>query len=365
MKITDLYEQLDNQELDVEILNLQEGRMDSQEKERIINKTMHKIEEAREGVKDTHTKKFPRLYRRKTGLLIIAAVLIMAFTVSAAEYFHLNGNLLNFLGVHSEVDEKKLESMGTDFNGNKNSAQKMEDRNNGVSIRAEQVVSDGETIYIYFDITLPDGTFTESDTDTTRIMKFYDNEYSVGGQKNAAIGEMVIQENETGHYYAIAEIEVGAVKAGEQKLAMTFRNLGYIEATDTSTNWINLISGEWKLEWQLEYKDVSQNYSVSEIIPADGGTIEIENVRLSPFSIRLSGLIHRGKSTADGIIAMDGIILTDDSCVDLFKIQYTDPGDDKLVMKGTFKNMVDTKNIAGVRVNGTDIIFGMKQTMQQ
>lgn len=353
MKITDIFDELDIRESDVEILDFKGKLMDKQEKERILKKAFEKMP-------PQGRKFFKTSGRKKIGLLVLAAVFLMGFTVSAAEYFRLNGNLQSFLGIPRDYQKEELVSMAVDLKQAEESSWKTKAESNGVTISASQAVSDGETMYVYFDIELPDGIFAESDDNVSRIVRFRENTYSIGTLKDIRLGEMVIQRNKngSGHFYAIADMELDTFHPGNQELSMTFCNLGYIEADASSTNWVELVSGEWTLNWNLEYRDSSKSYPVKKDLPIKEGTVEIQNVRLSPFSIKVTGAIKSKEASIDSLIAIDGIILADGSCVnELLKIAWTDTKDGNLVMKGIFKDIADAKNIKGVRINGMDIIF--------
>lgn len=353
MKITDIFDELDIRESDVESLDFKGKPMDEQEKERILKKAFEKIP-------PQGRKSFMTSRRKKIGLLVLAAVFLMGFTVSAAEYFRLNGNLRSFLGIPRDYQKEELVSMTVDLKQTEERSWKTKTEYNGVTISASQTVSDGETMYVYFDIELPDEMFAESDDNVSRITRFRENTYSIGTLKDIPLGEMVIQrnENDSGHFYAIADMELDTFHPGDQELSMTFSNLGYIEADSSGTNWIELLSGEWSLNWKLEYRDSSKSYLVKKELPIKEGTVEIQNVQLSPFSIKLTGVIKSKEPSIDSLIAIDGIILADDSCVnEMLKIAWTDAGDGNLVMKGIFKDMADIENIKGVRINGVDIIF--------
>lgn len=289
--------------------------------------------------------------------MVLAAVLLLGTTVSASEYFHFNEHFLSFFGISDESDQEKLKSLAVDPEKNENTSQKNLAEHQGVTICASQAVSDGEVVYIYFDITLPEGAFPESDDEKTRIVRFRENSYSIGQTQDAAVGGMVIEKNEDtpNQYYAIGEMEMEDVGEGSRELSMTFGNLGYIEADDISTEWVDMIQGEWILSWNLEYRDGAQNYSVSKTFTVGSSIVEIQNVRLSPFSIKLTGVTADPESLPYDQIFIDGMILEDGSCQDLFKVECIDPEDEKVVMGGTFRNMVDTDMVKGIRINGEDI----------
>ena len=199
MNITDLYNELDDRELDVDVSVA--GEMESEEKERILRKTITKIHE-NESFKGTEKyENMPGRHRkRKAVWLVLAAALLMAGTVSAAEYFRINGNLRSFLGISQEYGQEELEFMTEnlvqagvkswereaeswkreveswkkeDESWEKEAKSwKTEDEHDGVKISARQTVSDGETIYIYFDIEFPEEIFVESDDNITRMVRF-------------------------------------------------------------------------------------------------------------------------------------------------------------------------------------------------
>lgn len=359
--ITDIYSHLEDRELNVECPSREEGMTEPGEKERILQRTLEKIEVERNEAngRSRHVRRLNS--KKKIGLLALAAVLLMGITVSAAEYFHLNQNLLNFLGVTSPEEAEGLESMSADLTQKEHAGWKTEAENHGVKIRAGQTVSDGETVYIYFDVELPDGIFAESDDKMDRIVRFRENLFSIGGLEDQGAGEMVIQKKEEtpDQYYAVAEIGTDVLDANGQsrELTMTFRNLGLLSADETSTNWTELVPGEWTLKWELEYEDVSRTYMVSKTLPLESGAIRIQSIRLSPFGIVLTGTADGGDKAADDLSGMDGVLTADGFREDFFKVQSIDSADGKFTLKGTFRTVTDMDKVVGVRIHGEDILF--------
>lgn len=361
MRISDTYNRLEERELYMgqeEILNGSGERLEASEKERVLRRTMERIgKETLDGVRMETGRK--NRGKKKIGLLILAAVLLMGATVSAAEHLKWNKNFLEFFGISSDRDQEELKSLAIDLEQSEHTAGKTEDENQGVTIRASQAVSDGETVYIYFDIALPDGIYKESDDEKTRIVRFRKNTYRMGENGNEAIGGMVIRKSEDGseQYYAIGELAVDTIGSGRRELTMHFENLGYIEADDTSTNWVNLIRGEWTLDWNLEYQDGARNYPVSKTFAVENGAVEVQNIRLSPFGVKLTVVTADPENVSFDPVFIDGIIMEDGSCQELLEVERVEPEDGKLTIGGTFRKMVDMDRIKGVRLCGEELLF--------
>lgn len=138
---------------------------------------------------------------------------------------------------------------------------------------------------------------------------------------------------------------------------MTFRNLGFLSADETSTSWTELVPGEWTLKWELEYEDVSREYTVLKTLPLESGAIGIQSIRLSPFSIVLAGTVEGGDAVTDNLSGIDGVLTEDGFQEDFFKVQSIDSAGEKFTLKGTFKIVTDMDKVVGVRINGEDILF--------
>lgn len=83
-------------------------------------------------------------------------------------------------------------------------------------------------------------------------------------------------------------------------------------------------SGEWKLEWKLNYKDISRTYHLGETLTTEGGDVEIKAISISPIAlnIEITGDYFEGYDAAPrepgeedpvqvtGIRLEDGTVLT-------------------------------------------------------
>lgn len=358
MRITRMYSRLKECELyakESEII-APCGGMDAAEKERILKMAVETIraEEAKSGgIKAVKKEGLIHGGKKKIGILALAAVLLMGITVSAAEYLGLNERFLDFLGVSEDTGREELESVTMDMQA----AGTPGAESQGITVCASQAVSDGEMVYIYFDLELPDGIFAESDSEKTRIMRFRENSYRIGQTEEESLGGMVIRkQEEPGRYYAIGELQADVSDGGEE-LTVTFENLGYIEADDDSTKWVELIPGQWTIRWPLPYKDEARYYHVAVTIPVEGEKVEFQEIRLSPFSLKLTGSSPDPDGALYDQISVDGILMKDGSCRDLFRVGYVEPEDGKTVLGGVFENMVDMDQVKGIRINGEDICF--------
>ena len=119
------------------------------ERERILARASDEIQKENAGQKRSR-KHLTR--RKKTGVLILAATLFTALTVSAAEYFQLKKELAFSL----DIPPAPLSSMLMDF-----SEEEVSVTEHGVTVRSEQAICDGRAGYICFEIELLDGIYQE------------------------------------------------------------------------------------------------------------------------------------------------------------------------------------------------------------
>lgn len=379
-RMSRLYEMINEKELyhgQEELLEAAGDGLDEDMTKRILQRTLKAVQEEKERINHVAPgkKKSRRIGKRKLGILVIAAVLLGALTVSAAEYFGIRAELVDFLGISGDVEKEKLESMVTDIekNGedsteNKNSAAAEKD---GVRIAASQMFSDGETVYVYFDVELPEGIYPEdasewnfggSTEENSRYVRFHRMECLQNGEETGING-MVIQKNEKEHYYAIGLMSLKDTGTSKepQKVKLELKDFGYIDSSAEKTEWVTLVPGIWTLEWTLDCQNVSLTYSLEKTFKTASGNFTLESVRLSPLSIKLvaaSETLDAIVEDGQAMIAIEGFLMKDGSFEQLLTWSYTGPEDGKLVLGGNFDHMVEPEEIVGVRILGEDVWFG-------
>ncbi len=378
-KITDLYRYLKQEELykrDGKLLCPEMELFQEEEKERILRGAMERIQG--ETVEPTGERK--RLFTKKTiSILILAAALFTTLTASAAGYFQLKKELADSLDITSDTSTEQLSSMVTDF-----SEKEVSVTEHGVTIRAEQAISDGRSACIFFGIELPEGIFRENpDGDIyTQGIRTYRNgpiswssgytddyvdifnkwqnvELWIGGEE-VGCGPMIIERSteDSDQYYVVEMIGLGQEMEsleGAQEMKLVLTNLGYIYADHDKTEWTTQIEGTWTLEWLMEFKDASRTYEVQKKFQNDGRNVFMRTVQVSPLGIRLTGTTD--DDGVGGDFLSPAYIITREGSVDIVSVWAVGEEDGTVTAEGEFEKLMEVDDITGVRINGEDWIF--------
>ena len=298
------------------------------------------------------------------GIFLAAATFLLSITVGAAEYFHLNPEFLQYFQAVSENERQTLKDMAALPSGPDNASPAAS--GHGVSICADQTISDGQYLYFCLKLSLPEeaGLKSQGAVADGGYLGFDEISYSISEEngpeiKNGRCGLSIQPDpDEKDQYFAIGEIPIAEKDFNGQELSLTFTDLGYLEPSNTE--WISLISGQWTLEWVLQYKDSSVKYTIGKELRLETGTVFIQSVSVSPLSLSLTGISDTLESVTNDdqiLFSIDGILLSDGSCRDPFRYQYAGPENGKLVAGGEFKTIFSVEDIIGIRIHETDFYF--------
>lgn len=359
-KITDLFNKIDPSELETmgKILPCSdEKRLSPEEEERIFQNVCQKLQLSPEKKR----KHFPR---KRMGIFLAAATFLLSITVGAAEYFHLNPEFLQYFHAVSKNERQTLKDMAALPSGPDNASPAVS--GHGVSICADQTISDGQYLYFCLKLSLPEeaGLKSQGAVADGGYLGFDEISYSISEEngpeiKNGRCGLSIQPDpSEKDQYFAIGEIPIAEKDFNGQELSLTFTDLGYLEPSNTE--WVSLISGQWTLEWVLQYKNSSVKYMVGKELRLETGTVFIQSVSVSPLSLSLTGSSDTLESVTNDdqiLFSIDGILLSDGSCRDPFRYQYVGPENGKLIAGGEFKTIFSVEDIIGIRIHGTDFYF--------
>lgn len=356
-RITDLYHSLEKQELykdGKELVNPLGASLGEDERERILKRACSLIEE--------EPSERRRFQGKRLVLLAAAAILALgALTVSAGEYVKIHPELAEFLGISSEAPVPEIHKVAMDLETASDSGKnwKLEDEENGLKVSAKQVVNDGEIVYIYFQFQLPEGIYEKSTEEHKKMFHFDQCSFQMEGGEEKALGGVILKESRSdpGNYYAVGEIDSLQDFERKQEISITFQNFGYVDAAEDSTKWVDVIEGQWELNWELEYKNAAVNYPVEKEIPVETGMVAIENIRVSPLSVKVTATTDSKEPVLSDQISIEGIIMEDGVHKEVMNYGYVGPEGDKLVMGWVFEDMIPVEKIKGVMVNGEKLIL--------
>lgn len=355
-RITDLFEEIYDSELeglDIQKLLCEEEELSREETERIFEKVCQKTEHFRA----QKTRKFSK--KMAAGLLA-AALLLVTITAAAGEYFHITPYFLKYFGASSEQEQEILTNMEAPFSKEKEKFSSVVKQD--VSIKVSQLISDGERLYFYLELEIPEEIGKQSQEAVSHggYLGFQNISYQISGEEtNGTVGLILHKSpDKDNKYYTVGKINITDKDYNGKILSLNFENLGYLEPEHTV--WNTLVYDSWPLQWTLNYKDAFAEYQIKEELATETGNVMIQSVRVSPLSLRLTGT----SDTLDSILnddqilfSIDGILLSDGSCQDLFEYQYVGEEQEMLTAGGEFKEIVPLETMIGVRIKGSDFYF--------
>ena len=300
-----------------------ETSLNQDEKQRILNMTMSKV--ASEKVKPFR--------KRKLLVAILVATMMIGTVAVANEYFesNLDSTFLNLLG----IDKKDTALDGAGENVNKTVS------NNGLDLTVKQTLGDNHTLYILIDINIPE------DFGTIKFPNF--NEYDISLNKTNSAGwsiEEIEDDNPKDSKYSFLISYNTSSNLNDNKITLDFKDFGY--HSDEKDEFITLIEGNWKLSWDLNYKNISKNFRVNHFIRDNNYMSIITNISISPISIS-ANLV--GAQYDD--FEITAITMKDGT---LYSTIYTDPSEESLYSGSSsssslFKSYTSVDFIKTIRVD--------------
>lgn len=237
-----------------------EAPLNDDEKQRILNMAINKIP----------SKRVTQLKKRKLLIAILVATMMICTVAVANEHFesNLDNTFLNLLG----IDKNDLSLDGAGENVNKTVS------NNGLDLTVKQTLGDNHTLYILIDINTPKDL---------GVIKFADfNEYNISLNKTSSAGwsiEEIEDDNPNDSKYSFLISYNTASNLSDNKITLDFKDFGYY--SDEKNDFVTLIEGNWKLSWDLCYKNTSKNFRVNHFIRDNNYMSIITDISISPISI--------------------------------------------------------------------------------
>lgn len=229
--------------------------LSADEKARILQLTMNNIAEEIK-IENKGVLKMKK-FRRKLPIILAAALGVSVVSVSAATYFHMKAPLAQSLQT-TPSEAASIPIGGVDLISS--------DSQNDVTINALQVIGDHYGFYVLLELTSP--SFTDEKID------FEDSMVTIDG-----IDTLYWDFNPVSYadhtVSAVLNVRTPANVVGKT-LDLCLENLKTEETT---------LSGKWHLNWNLAYEDVSQTYSVGQMINLYGGKANFDSILISPLSV--------------------------------------------------------------------------------
>ena len=328
--------------------------MTKDEKERILARTLEKIEQLEETT-PTEDKKnnITKIWVARGSRAIaasIAAFLILGGTAFAA--ITLNPSIRNYFGIENEK-QKKLAAELT-------SSQSTNATAHGVQTKITQIIADSTGFVAAMQVKgLPEDaynyTFENIDFNIEGIspedMTYYTDMTAGGIDDGIASFNIVVKYN----------ISMDALPDLEGKKAtLSLRNLGKQEG-DITTFKVTT-KGTWKMNWRLSIKDHTLTNTVNKDMTLMGSDICWKNYELSPLSIKINfdvtkqGPEHLSGSEWEKYDGTDRIViqLTDGRRIDSrFSDDVQINWGDNYVL--SFKEIIDPQDVAAVSFGGQTI----------
>ena len=326
--------------------------LEQETEERILKMALKKIHADRKAInrKKQRKEKGRLLTGKKLTLAILVAALVGTLSVIAQGLIRMKDALAEQFKMETEMNtdqvivENILEEDGT-------SAQ-----SGGVTVRVEQILSDGEDAYGYFTVELPESLVLEKNPDyVDEWWEFRKCEIQIEGKSPQGKSFMICQDD-SGLYYGIVHFEQGELEESSVGVSMTLNNICRVVYTGKDVWSETVVEGQWNLNWTMICENMTKTFAFEETVDANDGIVTTEEIVLSPLSVKISGTIACDDPTYSQVSAcIDNMILQDGTLVAVRSKSKT--ADGECIMKSYFERMIPMEEIVGVVINGEYYYF--------
>ena len=263
-----------------------------------------------------------RRSRRRLPMLIAACVAIFAFATAFAAT-DLDQALADLFRPADDAQLATLNELAVPLSAEATAG--------GLTIRARQAVGDANNVYIAFDlIAPPDMALSENQYDFLSAFVDVSSGRSMGYRFDYSEDDDPTDNQKT----FLLDLNVATGTAGE-RIELTFKDFCRYKTEEElsarpaaqagQTSWggtagdenddrVVLIPGEWKLAFDLDYKDASRRCRLDQEVQAGGRTLKARELRISPISVTVtlkSELFDfQGDGPADGDSGQSDLVVT-------------------------------------------------------
>ncbi|MCR6544105.1 DUF4179 domain-containing protein [Dehalobacterium formicoaceticum] len=220
-------------------------------------------------------KYFKRASSRFSIIATVCVILILTATTALAINFGWHEKLIEYF---NNISQGQMELVRDGVNTPEATITK-----NGVTISILQTLADSNGIYVLYEIIAPDDIeFNDAilwswfaiDVPQTQT----NSAYGLG-----TIQRRVLAQNSNKRTELIFLQQSSSFESGYASLIL--RDLGYVENAGTeSMDWVSLVDGEWRLEWEFTYQE-SKVIEVNQPVSLNGNEKLITTVVISPISV--------------------------------------------------------------------------------
>ena len=347
----------DEQDFDFDVIG--ECEVSDMEKQKILKSTLEKTGVAN-AEQEEKTEKFARrrLPLKKAWAFGLVAVMVFAMGGIAVAKVAMDDNFLSFLQPASEEQAADLNAVGSDVT--------QEVTDNGVTVRARQMVGDGHRLYLLMDVIAPEGTVLDAENDSFGQPFCHVD----GGDGFGYSFERLADDNPNDNKMSmVLSLDAADDMMGHNlNLDLTDFKRYSMEKMDYET----LFAGNWKMTIPINYTNQAEKRDIGKTIAYRDGELVFEDMEISPLSlnVNVSGSIveqidknfegaESGKLPDDTYMGLDDyenlkITLKDGSLVNM-RGAGSSGGHGEMTINYEFERMIELDNIQSISFNGNEI----------
>lgn len=243
--------------------------LSEEEKTRILNNILTK----------TEIQKKYKTHRKIRPFLVACIIILAMFTVSFAAYQYIaSQNALGLFSPNNKGQIDTLNSLGVAIN--------KQVTVNGLTIDVKEAIGDRHSVHILYDVIFPDTikpdptvyyTFERTDM----IIPFT----TCKGWYTDQLKDPDPNDNKIPMVLSLDARE----KLIGKKVTLDFTDFSFYNPKSTTGDdtYIRVVSGNWKIPFELDYKDGSVKYRINKKVPFNGSEVALKELTLSPISINL------------------------------------------------------------------------------
>lgn len=337
---------------------------DAQQKEQLVHALM-------DGQKKSTHRTTHRTFRR-TALTAAALAAILIVGVGATEILKSASQIFSDVFGSEPAVTQMVDQIGYPVNAS--------DTDNGMTITADAVVCDGGSIYISYtlsfeDISVLDLEHVDRRDNGTLALYFEGYDHNLYADSSVGWGlnfwDPDPSDNSIQILYRMSCTDSNAslyldnmlyhTLYGENVLVTKFQNLCRIDSKDTGYELTPLVKGTWKLKFNVNFEDSSIKWNANCPVPLDGISLNINQIQISPLSVKLSGI---GKRLVDDLdTSLDfpvTLVKTDGTTLPLHFTCYgvdgmTPEGEDNYHASLLYPYPIAVDSISALRIGETEI----------
>jgi len=227
---------------------------------------------------------------KKRTCILLAAAIVMIFSVSAGAYELTTGSLFKNYFAKTESNSGAVNSLTESQVAKINEAGTLLNQvvtNNGTTIQIRAAVGDKSCAYILLDVTAPKGTVLDKDNYEFAEMpiEFHNAISKTQKGEGSSISWDITAQKDTipndNKKSLVIRINCAGIDLQNRNIQMTLKDLSLPNGKLAYTT---VVKGEWKFDMKLDYSTVSKNIQVNKVTHYSDDYSTIQTVSLSTLS---------------------------------------------------------------------------------